>query len=81
MSKASFTILFLVIMGWAQPGSAAVEADVEAGIVFATRNDTRIPGNGGSDLSLVDDLKTSPAPAFRLRLGFRPGHWLLTRLL
>jgi hypothetical protein len=39
----------------------------------ATRNDTRIPGDGGRDLSLVDDLKTSPAPAFRLRLGYRLG--------
>jgi hypothetical protein len=73
MSKASFTLLVLVIMGCALPSLAAVEADVEAGVVFATRNDARIPGNEGSDLSLVDDLKTSPAPAFRLRLGYRLG--------
>lgn len=50
---------------------AHVEADIEAGVVVASRNDTRIPGDSGSDLSLVSDLSTSPAPAFRLRLGYR----------
>jgi hypothetical protein len=60
-------------MGIARPAWAGFETDVEAGVVFATRNDTRIPGNGGSDLSLVDDLSTEPAPAFRLRLGYRLG--------
>jgi hypothetical protein len=73
MKKAALPLLFLTTMGFAPPGWAGVETDVEAGVVFATRNDARIPGNGGSDLSLVDDLETSPAPAFRLRLGYRLG--------
>jgi hypothetical protein len=73
VKKAALLILLLTTMGFALPGWAGVETDVEAGVVFATRNDTRIPGNGGSDLSLVDDLKTEPAPAFRLRLGYRLG--------
>src|SRR5512133_2137890 len=57
----------------AAPASALgqVEADLEAGVVFSGRNDTRIPGDGGSDLSLVNDLSTSPAPVSRLRLGYR----------
>jgi hypothetical protein len=50
---------------------AGVEAELESGVVFSGRNDTRIPGDSGSDLSLVHDLSTSPAPAFRLRLGYR----------
>lgn len=50
---------------------AGVEAEVEASLVIASRNDTRIPGAGGSKLSLVDDLSTDPAPAFRLRAGYR----------
>jgi hypothetical protein len=50
---------------------AGVEADVEAGVVFVRRNDTRIPGDKGTDLSLVHDLSTSAAPVFRLRLGYR----------
>jgi hypothetical protein len=51
--------------------SAGVEAEIEASVVVASRNDTRIPGDGGTKLSLVNDLSTSAAPAFRLRLGYR----------
>jgi hypothetical protein len=53
------------------PARAQVEAELEAGAVFVGRNDTRIPGAGGTKLSLVDDLSTDPAPAFRARLGYR----------
>jgi hypothetical protein len=73
MKKAALPLLLLATLGWTSTAHAGVETDIEAGVVFATRNDARIPGNGGSDLSLVDDLKTSPAPAFRLRLGYRLG--------
>jgi hypothetical protein len=48
-----------------------VEADGEFGLAFSGRNDTRIPGDGGSKLSLVDDLSTPPAPVFRVRVGYR----------
>jgi hypothetical protein len=61
----------LMVLAWPTDVFAQVEVDVEAGVVLASRNDTRIPGNNGSDLSLVNDLSTSPAPAFRLRLGYR----------
>lgn len=44
-------------------------ADVETGAIWATRNDVRIPGDTGTDLSLVDDLDPSPGPYYRLRLG------------
>lgn len=64
-------VMSLAAFSWARQSSASVEADIEAGLVFASRNDTRIPGNGGTDLSLVRDLSTPPAPAFRLRLGYR----------
>lgn len=50
---------------------AAVQAEFELGAVAASRNDVRIPGAGGSDLSLVDDLDAPIAPAFRLRVGAR----------
>jgi hypothetical protein len=73
MRKAALPLLFLTTIGWCLPARAGVETDLEAGVVFAARNDTRIPGNGGTDLSLVDDLETAPAPAFRLRLGYRLG--------
>ena len=73
MKKSALPFLFLTTIGWSWPARAGVETDIEAGVVFATRNDARIPGNGGSDFSLVDDLETSPAPVFRLRLGYRLG--------
>ena len=53
------------------PALAGFEAEVETGAVFSGRNDTRIPGNGGSELSLAHDLSSAPAPAFRVRLGYR----------
>ncbi len=49
-----------------------VEASLEAGVVAASRNDTRVPGNG-TPLSLVDDLSSPASPAFRLRAGYRFG--------
>ncbi len=61
-----------LILGTTQ-ALAAVEAEVEAGVVFSARNDTRIPGDGGTKLSLVDDLSTSPSPTFRVRGGYRIG--------
>src|SRR3982751_12597 len=50
---------------------AGVEAEVETGFVFTSRNDARIPGDSGTKISLADDLSTKPAPVFRLRLGYR----------
>jgi len=62
-------------------GLATVETEMEAGLVFSARNDTRIPGDGGTKLSLVDDLSTSPSPVFRLRAGYRiAGRHLVTAL-
>ena len=48
-----------------------VEAEFEAGAVWASRNDVRIPGAGGTGLSLVDDLQSAGTPVFRVRLGYR----------
>lgn len=76
-SPVNVTLLALAVLavGPAIPtlAQAGVEAELEAGAVFASRNDARIPGNGGTDLSLVDDLSTDPAPAFRVRVGYRFG--------
>jgi hypothetical protein len=50
---------------------ASVETEFEASVVGATRNDVRIPGEGGTKFSLVDDLSTEAGPAFRVRAGAR----------
>jgi hypothetical protein len=48
-----------------------IELDFEAGGAAASVNVVRIPGAGGTRFSLVDDLETSAAPVFRLRVGYR----------
>ena len=76
-------MLLVVIAAVAAPSTAraGIEAEVEAGVVFVGRNDARIPGNGGTKFSLVNDLSTDPAPVFRLRLGYRiAGRHLITAL-
>jgi hypothetical protein len=70
--REGFLAALMVVLG-ANAALAGVEAEVEGGYVFSARNDTRIPGNGGTKLSLVDDLTTDPAPAFRARVGYRLG--------
>ena len=47
------------------------EAEFEVGAAWASRNDVRIPGSGGTDLSLVDELNTPVVPVFRVRVGYR----------
>jgi hypothetical protein len=55
-----------------RPAAAdGIAADFEAGVVAASRNDVRIPGAGGTNLSLVDDLSSPATPVFRLRVGYR----------
>lgn len=68
-------------LAWPRTSSANAEADLEAGAVFVSRNDVRIPGDGGTKFSLVDDLSTSVAPAFRLRLSYRIANRHLVSLL
>ena len=70
MKALSLGVVMTIVLS-ANNASAGVEAEVEASVVVASRNDTRIPGDTGTKLSLVNDLSTSPAPAFRLRLGYR----------
>ena len=70
MKIINFAALLIVSLTAGQ-SLAGIEADVEASVVFASRNDTRIPGDGGTKLSLIKDLSTAPAPAFRLRIGYR----------
>jgi hypothetical protein len=43
--------------------------EAETGMAFSGYNDVRIPGDGGTDLSLTEDLETDPGPYFRLRAG------------
>lgn len=61
----------LVSFGFISKAQAQIEADIEGGVVWASLNDAQIPGDSGTRISLVDDLSTEVAPAFRLRISYR----------
>lgn len=63
--------LAILLLAAAPVAAAAVEpfADVETGVAWAGMNDVRIPGDGGTDFSLTDDLQASATPYYRVRLG------------
>ena len=48
--------------------------------MFSSRNDVRIPGDGGTRFSLVDDLTTSPSAYGRARVGWDFGRHRVTLL-
>jgi hypothetical protein len=52
-------------------GAAPWEVEFETGAVFSGYNDIRIPGDTGTEVSFVDDLKTDSRYFLRLRLTHR----------
>lgn len=70
------TLAALLLASAAAPPAARAAAwfaDAETGIAWAGRNEVRIPDEGGTRFSLVDDLSASPAPYARFRLGVTLG--------
>ncbi len=65
--------LALLVGGPSVATAGEGNVEIETGVVFSARNDTRSPGDTGSTLSLTDDLSTDPTPVFRLRAGLRLG--------
>jgi hypothetical protein len=60
--------LLLVLLPAPAPAAEWI-ADVELGVVAASRLDVRVPGEGGTGLSLVDDLSSPAAPYARGKVG------------
>jgi len=65
--------LFISFLGALSPAAAQVFLDVEGGAAFTGYNDVRIPADSGTRLSLAEDLRSDPALALRLRLGYTFG--------
>ncbi|MFO7639629.1 MAG: hypothetical protein R6X14_10125 [bacterium] len=67
----------LVVLASGLAAAGGLSVDVEAGPVFSGYNDVRIPGDGGSDFSLVDDLDARVAAGIRGRVSYTFGdrHW------
>lgn len=66
----TFVLLCLAALAAPRPAGAAEGfAEVEMGIVWASRNDVAIPGTSGTRLSLVNDLEPDEVPYARTRVG------------
>jgi hypothetical protein len=69
-----FSRIFLsalcAILGVTPLARAQAFVDVEGGAAFTGYNDLAIPADDGTRVSLKDDIKSSPAPALRVRLGY-----------
>lgn len=65
-------VLLLGMLAAASPRPAAAQLflDLEGGVAVLGRNDVRIPNEGGTDFSFVDDLDADPSVALRLRVGW-----------
>lgn len=66
-------LALLIVSIAVSAATAGVSLDIEGGIVSSGYNDLRIPGNGGSDISLTDDLQSDDSEYWRLRLGIDLG--------
>jgi hypothetical protein len=53
-----------------RPGAAQPLVELETGAVFSGRNEVRIPGDGGTQFSLVNDLDAEPSLYGRVRVGW-----------
>lgn len=50
--------------------NAQIFVDIESGLVGTGYNNVRIPGEGGTDFSLKDDLDSKPGFFYRVRAGY-----------
>jgi hypothetical protein len=80
---ASLALALALLPSPARAGEAGLVPflDLETGVAFATRNDVRVPGNGGTQFSLAGgDFQSDRAPFVRVRAGASYGrhHLLLT---
>jgi hypothetical protein len=69
-SSITFALLGIGLAGAALPASAGdLRLAVEGGAAWQTRNDFRIPGDGGTLVKLAD-YDSGPVPAFRATLSW-----------
>ena len=73
LKSISMVMMFLFLIA---PSEILAEwlVDFETGAVFSGYNDVRIPNDSGTLFSLSDELKTDPAPFFRVRLAYAWGN-------
>ncbi len=67
--KALFLTLFVVLLMLHQI-TAQFSLDIETGMVSTAYNDVRIPGDGGTFVSLSDEFDTGTQLFYRLKVGY-----------
>jgi hypothetical protein len=68
--KKTALLAAVYILALPAVSSAEFIVNVQSGAVFSQYNDSRIPGDTGTKISLTDDLEAKPAFAFRGEAGY-----------
>ena len=63
------TLVIVALAALPQTASAQILLEWELGMAWVGRNDIRVPGDGGTTFSMVNDLETEPEFAQRIRVG------------
>src|SRR5512134_1576454 len=59
-----------VLSAWPRTSGAEYILNLQGSAVFTGMNDVRIPGDGGTKLSLSDELQADAVPAGRVEAGY-----------
>ncbi len=72
--RIGFLTLALIALITLPPAAhAQILIEWELGMAWVARNDIRVPGDGGTQFSMVDDLTSEPGFAQRMRVGYMFG--------
>lgn len=63
-------IALYLITSLQQEARAQVDLDIETGVAFSGYNDVRIPGNGGTQISLSEELEADAEVFYRIRVMY-----------
>jgi len=70
---ALLALTMVSLFAWTTASEAQLRLDVEGSRAWSGYNDVRIPGDGGTDISLTDDLETDPKFVGRVRIEYTLG--------
>ncbi len=63
-----FAVSLFIIAATPHALRAQVDLDIETGIAFSGYNDVRVPGKGGTDISLSEELEADAEVFYRIRV-------------
>lgn len=66
--SASVIAMVVLIAAFPRQARAQVDLDIETGVAISGYNDVRVPGKGGTDISLSEELEADATAFYRIRL-------------